>query len=245
MPNEEVMTEPVIEEQNPTPPVVEEGTPPPSVVPSIDEDFKREVMGQVGSLANSLEAERQRNTDLMAQLEESRTPKPEPIDGTEFLQSPEQHIERIVAAQLTKQMAPVHQFITGITATNALVTTKQSVAAKNPAFKEIIDSYGDVVDQLLKNANITEETVTQAVLYIPGLVATGQLAKRGATPTPTTRTASMPANIPPAAPPAPRTPQANGKLELTEQERRIQRLLGVSDDEILSARAAGNVEVIK
>lgn len=232
-----------IEEQNQDPSLSSSPESPSSPpVPSIDEDFKREVMGQVGSLANALEEERKRNATLIQELENARREPPPEIDATEFLQQPGVHIKNIVSEQIKEQMAPVHEFIRTVSATTQLQQIKSSLAVKNPKFKEIIENYGDVVDGLLRGAAVNEQTVTQAILYVPGLVATGQVPERKSTPT---RPNTVPANVPPSAPPPPKSSPADTKLELTEQERRIQRLLGISDEEYLNARNKGNMEVMK
>lgn len=208
---------------------------------SIDiEKIKQEAAREVASQFISSLGEKDRQiAEMRAQLERSQRAAPvveEEIDGATFLESPSKHMRNLIKKEMENQMQPVQQLLAQFNSTQQATQIKRQLST-NPAFKEIISTYEDVIDQLV-GAAVTPQNYQSAVLMIPGLIQTGQIANRGTnTPSTPAKGGTIPATIPPSAPAAPirNKPQ---ELSITETERNIARRMGVTPEEFVRLRDA-------
>jgi hypothetical protein len=174
-------------------------------------------------------------TDLQTQLDSFKAQRPvveEVTDGATFLTNPRKHVQEVVSIEMERQLQPIKQLWQEFAKTKHLENAKRQFSSV-PVYKQILDTYGDVVDQLIGTNEVTPQSVQAAILMVPGLLSTGQLATRDSKSTMT------PPNISSSAPPAPRK-QVEKPLDITEEEKLIARRLGKTDTEYVFLRDASS-----
>lgn len=213
-----------------------------SNVQSIDvESIKQQAAKEVGALYLGALSEKDRQIqEIKAQMEQMRSAPPpsqiEEIDGAKFLESPNKHIRSVIREEMQSQLQPMQQLWNQFSAQQQITQIKTQLA-QVPTFKEILETYGDVVDQLVGNA-VSMQNYQSAILMIPGLIQTGQIAARGNVSNSNSNKSSVsPPNIPPSSPPAPRKDKPV-ELSLTESERLIAKRLGMSEADYVKYRDA-------
>src|SRR3990167_932130 len=159
-------------------------------------------------------------------------------DGASFLQgNPKKMIAEIVKNELSAQLGPVIQSWESSQRGTVLGNIKQQFAA-SPHFKGIIDNYGDVVDHLIGNGPVTPQSVQAAILMVPGLIQTGQVAERKTVVQKLEdKGTNIPGNLKPS-PPAPPRRNEDKTISITDQEKQIARRLGKTDAEYVALRDA-------
>lgn len=203
---------------------------------SVDiEAIKQQAAKEVGALYLGALGEKDRQLQELKQLvEQSRVTKPvvEEIDGAKFLENPNLHVRNVISQELATQLAPMQALFQQFNAQSQAAQLKNQLA-QNPYYKNILETYGDVVDQLV-GTNVNAQTLQNAVLMVPGLVETGQVPNRSKT---NGKSTIIPGTIPPSSPPAPKK-TVTPEISITESERLIARRMGVSEEKYVELRDA-------
>lgn len=187
-----------------------------------------------------------RNAELERQLaERNREPEREltPDDEKAYFEKPISTIKGLISEQLAAQVKPLNDFVNLQRRAQIIGTFKQQMAARPAQFPYIVQ-VEQIFDQIMMNEpTIDESSVVRAYNAALGYFISngGNLNATPQTPPPETpnRTpTNVPTNPPhykPAAP-APIDKGGNSKpklRELTENEKKIARFNGMSDEEYI------------
>jgi hypothetical protein len=191
--------------------------------------------------------------ELRSQLsvieEEKNKPAPISIDPGDLVQDPNKVLaafSQIVKDTIEKQVKPLQDFRTEILSERRFESATSNLK-RHPQLGPIVDNYGEEIKRILSGngQEITTETVKTAAMLIPGLIMTGQLENKFVAPANDTKpntTRETPkvtgANIPPSAPNAPKRESTGAKLDMTDKEAQMARLLGMSQEEFIFYRDA-------
>jgi hypothetical protein len=176
------------------------------------------------------------------------TPKsPEEIRA-EFYNDPITVQRKLIQEELQKAVAPLVEFTRGLRGDGTPYGNLKSRFKNDPRYKEMFNdpNFELAVDHVMSRSDLSEGAMQNTLINIAGLKAVGQLEAAligqgiapvrpsEVTPTPPPPPpVSTPPYVKPSAPPPVAPPGPPPRRELTENERRLARERGMSEDQYL------------
>lgn len=218
----------------PTDPV--DNTPPANPQPAGDPNI-------LAAYQTQLQHEARERARLERELAEARKVKEVPLtpdQEKEFFDKPKSVLKELVRQEIQEAVRPFNQDM-AMQRREALIGNLKAQMRKNPAQFPYIDQIEDLFDQIINaaqniDANVAVAAYNTALGY--HISRGGQLTKKvDDTPPPPSNRPTVPNNPPHIRPSAPPPPPAGGKKQiraLTENERKIARFNGQTDEEYLA-----------
>lgn len=235
--------EPQIEEPGGQEPIASPETPPePSGIykhPHLQGKAPTEVEAYVSLLEDTVRSQSTRLTE-----KEATPPPPPPGPEGDFFTNPQE----ILRHELKQAVAPIQAEIDNMKAQAKVNDAWQAISGKFQDF----DQYRPYIEQMVKASGSTPSQINAGVLENYYYAAKGYVASQGGVVTPQAPT--PPENRPPAAPNIPQhrpssapLPSSKGEAaprQLTEEERRLAREFGMTEEEYIKWGDIGDEEVV-
>jgi hypothetical protein len=172
--------------------------------------------------------------------------------------------------EIQDQIQPIVELVGGLNENSGYAAIKAQVAAENPAFKVALERAPDLIEQTMEGKPKTAENLRASILVVRGAVDSGlvpgvsfkeeaqnQFANQNQPPanqqpvvTPTTTSGNdkmnqLPPHLRPSAPSPPANPEESKNYrELSENEKRLAREQGMTDQQYLDLIAIPPHEVV-
>lgn len=225
-------------------------TNPPAVEsPSIDSTGRALYLQVLGDKNREIER-------LQRELEAKQKPVEQPLTPEQeqrFFTNPISEIRDLIRSEVAQANAPLLGFVQSLQKNDAYSQAKRAIG-NNPVLANLLRENESYVDEMMKGVEPTEANITAAIFQVNGLKAAGLIP----TSTPASNSVIVPANtqsqnpvpnqpvnttIPPhlrpSSPPVPQDRQQPYKKPLDENERRLMRELGMTEEEYRAGQAEG------
>lgn len=187
---------------------------------------------------------------LSQKQQEAAKPAPiTPAQEQEFFANPVSTTRDLIKQELTEALAPFKGFIQQNQSETEYQRIKRTLR-DNPVLGNLLKENESLVDQLMNGATVNENNVMAAIFQANGLKAAGLLNNQNQPITPQNTQASSqqppvnqqpqnmstPPHLRPTPPAAPRLDNAPPKRQFTENEKRLMREWGMTEDEYLAGQ---------
>lgn len=214
--------------------------------PQLQGRSEAEVEAYVKLLENTVQSQ-SRNLNELTERQNAPAPQPEPeLSKDDFFDDPVASMRETIRRELREAVGPINQEIENMRMQGSVNSAWQQVAAKFDDF----DQYRPAIEAMLNARNVPPSQITPSVIESLYYSALGYFSKHGGGPSPAPQ-AQAPVqpprpNVPPQhrPSPAPMPNQRPVKRQLTEEERRLASVWGMSEDEYRNMQDADIESVV-
>lgn len=215
-------------EPTPTPPA-----PDPTPAPPENKELE-ELRRQNQALSENLQREQEQRAALDDRLKKLETPAlPKSSDkelNERFYANPHLETRTIVREELQQTVAPLLDFVKSFQGDNAYTRLKSKYRS-DVRFRPIFDRYEAYVDRAMQNVEPTDRALLGVLTSVAGAAQLGLIEGSSSSPDPgDPNVPNTPPHIRPS-PPAPPKPPAKQPRQTSEEQRRLMRELGMTEDE--------------